>query len=122
MCYVVLIYDWSNDAYDDVDDDDDDDDGDDSNHWFISLQGDETAKSIAVIDMNGVGMADLAGKISSLSMNVYWMMHVTVNDDNGDDGDDYDGYDDNDDNSGADNHIDCDELWSSWWLWIWWLW
>ena len=49
-------------------------------------------------------MADLAGKISSLSMNVYLMMHVTVND-----GDD-DGYDDNDDNNGADNHIDCDEL------------
>ena len=48
--------------------------------------------------MNGVGMADLAGKISSLSMN-YWMIHVTVNDD--------DGYDDN---SCADNHIDCDEL------------
>ena len=115
MCYWVLIYDWSNDAYDDVDDDDDDDD-DGSNHWFISLQGDETAKSIAVIDMNGVGMADLAGKISSLSMNVYLMMHVTVND-----GDD-DGYDDNDDNSGADNHIDCDELWWSWWLWFWWLW
>ncbi len=109
----MLIYDWSDDDDDDDNDshcDVDYDDDDDSNHWFISLQGDETAKSIAVIDMNGVGMADLAGKISSLSMN-YWMIHVTVNDD--------DGYDDN---SGADNHIDCDELWWSWWLWFWWLW